>query len=123
MIIQTANIVGGFFLAAPKLKEFGAKDHIESAHTFLSKYQGVLGLVELGFGVLALVQRTGLAYFHIPQFGASYPQAFAALAIGLVLASHLFDNSPALHNLIRTLQENAVLVGIIGMLVGLFSIL
>ncbi len=55
MVIQTANIVAGFMLAAPKLKEFGASKEIASVHEKLSTFAGAIGVMELvlGAGVLS----------------------------------------------------------------------
>ena len=123
MIIQIFNIISGFILAAPKLKEFGAKEHIETAERKLSPFAGTIGIIELILGLLALIERMGLAYFPIPQFGSSYPQALPAIAIGLILAASTFEKYSAVTNFIATLKEYAVWIGIMGILVGLGSLL
>lgn len=122
MIIQTANIIAGFALAAPKLKELGAREHIANAEGRISGFRGSIGVIELALGAAALLERMGLVFFFAPSFGSSYPQAIAAIAMGLILASHLFDKFTAIHGLIGHLRDNAEWIGIAGMAVGLFSL-
>lgn len=123
MIIQTANIVSGFLLAAPRIKEWGAKEHIEKAESALNKFRGAIGLVELVLGFLALIERLGFVYFFIPSFGSSFPQAIPAIAIGAILSAHLFERFPAVHNIIAELKAYEIWIGIVGILVGLGSLL
>jgi hypothetical protein len=123
MVIQTTNIIAGFLLAAPKLKQFGAGEHVEAMHGKLLAFSGTIGVIELVLGILALVERMGLAYFPIPMFGSSYPQAFPAIAIGLILSAHLFEKYPAIHDFIAKLKVYEVSLGILGIAIGLGSIL
>jgi hypothetical protein len=123
MVIQTTNIIAGFLLAAPKLKQFGGGEHVEVIHGKLLAFSGTIGVIELVLGVLALIERMGLAYFPIPMFGSSYPQALPAIAIGLILSAHLFEKYPAMRDFITKLKVYEVALGIMGIAVGLGSLL
>lgn len=123
MVIQTTNIIAGFLLAAPKLKQFGGGEHIEALHGKLLAFSGMIGVIELVLGVLALIERMGLAYFPIPSFGSSYPQALPAIAIGLILSAHLFEKYPIMRDFIMKLKVYEVSLGIFGIVVGLGSLL
>jgi hypothetical protein len=123
MVIQITNIIAGFLLAAPKLKQFGGGEHIETVYGKLAAFSGTIGVIELVLGVLALVERMGLAYFPIPMFGSSYPQALPAIAIGLILSVHLFEKYPAMRDFITKLKVEEVSLGILGIAVGLGSLL
>jgi len=124
MVLQTANIVGGFLLSASTLKTFGAKEHIEKGEHFLTPFRSTIGIVILGLGLVGLIQRLGLIYINIPFFGlgASYPQAVPAIAMGLLLASHLFEKFPALHSRIQKMRPYEGWIGICAILSGLVSI-
>ncbi len=123
MLIQTTNIIAGFLLAAPKLKQWGGGEHVEGMHEKLLAFSGVIGVIELVLGVLALIERMGLAYFPIPMFGSSYPQALPAIAIGLILSAHLFEKYPTMHDFITKLKVYEIALGLLGIAVGLGSIL
>ena len=126
MIIQATNIVAGFILAAPKLKALvggGAKEQLEAAQTKLSGFQGTIGIVELILGVIALVERLSIAHFYIPSYGSSFPQAFAAIAIGLILSANLFEKYPSVHDFIGKLKVHSEWIGIVGIAVGAGSFL
>ena len=126
MVIQLSNIVAGFILAAPKLKALagaGAKEHVEAAQAKLSGFQGTIGIIELVVGVIALIERLGITYFHIPSFGSSFPQAFTAIAIGLILSANLFEKNPTMHDVITKLKAHSEWIGVAGIAVGLGSIL
>lgn len=123
MILQLANIVCGFLLAASRLKEFGARETIEKLEAALSPYRARLGLAELILGILALVERLGVLHVPIPEFGSSFPQALPAIAMGLVLGADYFAKYPDIHARISQLKEHAEWIGILGIAVGLGSLL
>jgi hypothetical protein len=123
MLIQTTNIIAGFLLAAPKLKELGGREQVEAMHGKLLAFSGTIGIIELALGILALIERMGLAYFPIPMFGSSYPQALPAIAIGLILSAHLFEKYPAIRDFITKLKVYEISLGLLGVTVGLGSIL
>ena len=123
MIIQLTNIATGFILAAPKLQEYGGKKQIETIINKLSPYLNTLGIVELVIGIVALIERMGIVYFHIPDFGSSYPQALPAIAIGLIMSANYFKKYPSATNFITSLKAYSVWIGLTGILVGLGSIL
>ncbi len=124
MVLQTANIVGGFLLSASTLKTFGAKEYIEKGEGFFAPFRSIIGVAILVLGVIGLIQRLGLIYINIPFFGlgASYPQALPAIAMGLLLASHLFEKFPGLHSLIEKMRPYEGWLGIYAILTGLVSI-
>lgn len=124
MVIQTANIVTGFVLSAPRIKSLvgGAATHVEAAESKLNNFRGTIGVIELVLGIAALVESMGLVYFMIPSFGSSYPQAFFAIAMGLILCANFFEKYPAFHDKLHILKENAEWIGIGGIVVGLASI-
>lgn len=124
MIIQTANIISGFLLAAPELKKLGASEQIGKAETFLSSWSKPIGVIELILGVIALVERVTYATI-VPfyYYGSSYPQAIIAILMGLLLASHLFEKNQFVREKIVMLRPYSAVVGIIGILIGLFSII
>ncbi len=123
MIIQVANIVSGFALAAPKLAEFGGKEHIEKAHGGMLPYLKTIGIVELILGILALLDRMGIFNMHVMNFGSSYPQAIPGVLMGLVLASSVFTQYEGVANLIKKIEPHKVTLGLVGIAVGLGSIL
>lgn len=124
MIIQTLNIVSGFVLSAPKIKSFagGGAEHVAKAESALSMYRGMIGIASVVLGVLALVERLGIFYFGM-RIGSSFPQAFAAIATGLLLAPHLFVKYPAIDAFIKKISPHGEWIGILAILVGLGSLL
>lgn len=122
MIIQIANIVSGFLLAAPKLKEWGAKQQVEKAQSKLVVYSSTIGIIELVIGVIALLDRMGII-FYVPSLGASYPQAIPAILIGLILSARRFEKHPSWKNFIVKISGYQIWLGLIGILVGLWSLL
>lgn len=123
MVIQVINIASGFLLAAPKLKEFGAKDEIDALHAKLNAFSGTLGVVTLALGVLALIERMGIMSFPIPMFGSSYPQALPAIAVGLILSAHLFESHKEIHDVIMKLKVYEIAIGVAALLSGAGSLL
>lgn len=129
MIIQTANIISGFLLAAPQLKTLVKSEqlvgNIGSAESTLSKWSKPLGIVELVLGVIALVERVSYSSFipYYYNYGSSYPQAIIAILMGLLLASHLFEKNQFIKEKIEMLRPYSAGIGIIGILIGLFSII
>ncbi len=127
MIIQIANIISGFLLAAPQLKTLVKNKqvvgNISSVESTLSKWSRPIGIIELVLGVIALIERVTYATI-VPfyYYGSSYPQALIAILIGLLLASHLFDKNQFIREKIVLLRPYSALVGILGILIGLFSI-
>ncbi|MFM2357642.1 MAG: hypothetical protein RJA61_379 [Candidatus Parcubacteria bacterium] len=129
MIIQTVNIVSGFLLAAPQLKTFTKSDQligsINSAESALAKWSKLLGVMELILGVIALVERVSYSsivpYYY--NYGSSYPQAIIAILMGLLLASHLFEKNQFVREKITLLRPYSAVIGIVGILIGLFSII
>jgi hypothetical protein len=123
MIIQLSNVVSGFILAAPKLKTLAAKEHVEQAESKLNEFRGTIGLIELVIGVVALLQRMGIVYFYFPLLGSSYPQALIAIAIGLILSANFFEKWPSVHEQIDKLENYGEWIGVLGIAVGLLSLI
>jgi hypothetical protein len=123
MIIQIANIVSGFALAAPKLAEFGGKEAIEKVHGAMMPHMKTIGVIELILGLVALIDRMGILTIPIMNLGSSYPQALPAILIGLVLGGGAFLKNEALSSFVTKLEPYRMHLGIIGIAVGLGSIL
>jgi hypothetical protein len=124
MILQLTNIVSGFILSAPKLKELvGGKgaEHIVAAEAKLNTFRGTIGIIELVLGAVALVDRLGILF--IGGIGASFPQAFAALACGALLAPHLLEKYPAMKSLVEKMKPYEVWIGLAALAIGLGSML
>lgn len=99
MVIQTANIISGFLLAAPHLKKVlkneSVVNNISSAEKTLDQWKTFIGIAEIILGTISLVQsiRYSIIFPSFYYYGASgYAQAIIAIIMGLLLASHLFDN-------------------------------
>lgn len=119
MIIQITNAVSGFVLSAPKLKELvGGKgaEHITAAETKLNAFRGTLGIIQVVFGAVALVER-------VIGHGGSFPQALAALACGALLAPHLFEKYPSVKSFVEKLKPYEIWIGLAALFIGLGSIL
>lgn len=124
MIIQITNMVSGFVLSAPKLKELvGEKggEHIIAAEAKLNTFRGTIGVIELVFGVAALLGRLGILY--VGGIGASFPQAFAALACGALLAPHLFEKYPGVQAQVEKMKPYTIWIGLAALAIGIGSIL
>lgn len=122
MIMQILNIVCGTLLAAPKLKEWGLGSIVAPLENWLVGAREKLGLTMLVLGALALLDRLGVWNVPIPEFGASFPQALPALALGLLLASDLAGKYPVLARIRGKLEPVSVGFGLLGMAVGLGSL-
>lgn len=123
MIIQITNIIAGFILSAPKLKELiGGKgaEHIVAAETKLNAFRGTIGVIELVLGAVALIEHLGI--FRDTGIGSSFPQAFAALACGALLAPHLFEKYPVIQAHVEKMKPYTVWIGLAGLVIGLGSI-
>lgn len=123
MIMQILNIVCGSLLAAPKLKEWGLGPAAERLEGWLGGVREKLGLALLVLGTLALIDRLGILDVPIPEFGASFPQALPALMLGLLLAAQFSEKYPVLGKFRRSLEPQAVWIGLLGVAVGLGSLL
>jgi hypothetical protein len=124
MIVQITNAVSGFVLSAPKLKELvGGKgaEHIATAETKLNAFRGTIGIIELVFGAVALVDRVGI--LSIGGIGSSFPQAFAALLCGALLAPHLFEKYPTVRNMVEKMKPYEIWIGLTALFIGLGSLL
>lgn len=123
MIMQMLNIVAGSLLAAPQLKAWGLEKAVLRWEAWIGRFREQIGTVTLILGVLALIDRIGLVSLPIPEFGASFPQTLPAIGIGLLLAVRLVERYPALQNLVRPLLPHAVWIGLLGLAVGIGSLL
>lgn len=110
-------------LGAPKLKEIAAKEHVEGVETTLRPYQATIGGIELVLGVIALLMRMGILRLNFYEFGASYPQALIAIAIGLIMSAQYFEKFPGVMKLITAMKPYEVWIGLGGIAIGLGSIL
>ena len=121
MVIQIANIVSGFMLAAPAVTSGGMKEHVGKAHGVLVPYTRVIGCVTFALGILALIERMSYVSILTSILGASYPQAIVALIAGALLlgAAH--------HAVVGTffmrLEPHRTWIGVVIFCVGLISLL
>ncbi len=123
MIIQLGNVVSGFILAAPKLKEMGAKGHIEQVEARLNPVRGIIGLVVLVAAVISFLQSVGLVYINYYLFGAGPLQALVGFLIGLILSATWFEKFPKVHTFIGKLKVHEVWIGMVGVVIGLIGLL
>ena len=126
MILPIANIISGFVLAAPKLKEWFAKKDIENAETTLNKFRGHIGVAILILGIVGLIKRMslfGILYEWSWHYGSSFPQGLIAIVIGLLLCSNFSTKWPTLHSKIVEMNKYSEWLGILGILIGIGSIL
>ncbi len=122
MVIQVVNIVGGFVLAAPKLKEWTSKEHVEGAEQKLTKFRGVIGFIALILGILALLGNFGL-YFMPYMFWAMPLQSVAAIAIGLILSANFFAKWPKVSGFVSSLERNGEWIGVAGIVIGILGLI
>lgn len=124
MVIQLVNVVGGFVLAAPKIKQWVSKEHVEGAEQKLAKFRGTIGLVALVLGALSLLGNIASHSYFLPSlFWAQPLQSIAALAIGLILSANFFIKWPKVSNFISTLERNGEWVGVAGVVVGILGLI
>ena len=126
MILPIANIISGFVLAAPKLKEWFGEKHIERAHGALNKWRTLIGVIILVLGIVGLLKRAslaGLRYEWSWHYGSSYPQAIIAIIMGVLLCASLFSKWPTFHSKIVEINKYSEWIGILGILVGASSVL
>ena len=121
MVIQVTNIVSGFLLSEPMIKKVIQHEGIPELEAKLARYSGTIGVVELILGCVALVERV-LGLYLVPVLGASYPQAIPAILMGLLLASHLFDSNPTMQGYIAKIRPYSGWVGLLGIAVGVGSL-
>jgi hypothetical protein len=125
MILPIANVVSGFVLSAPKLKEWFAKKEVEGAEGALNKYRTPIGVIVLVLGIIGLLQRMTLAGFMYGwtwSYG-SFPQSIIAIVMGLLLTANFFSKWPAFHAGILKMNHYAEWLGILGIIIGIGSLI
>ena len=126
MILPITNIVAGFLLGASKIKEWFAKGDIEKAEGSLTKFRTPIGIIILFLGVLGLIKRMsffGTMYSWSWNYGSSFPQAIIAILMGLLLCANYFAKWPTLHSKIMKMNEYSEWLGILGILIGVGSLI
>lgn len=123
MILQIANIVAGFVLALPGLKNWGGKESLEKIEANVHSMKENIGLVTLVLGLIGLVDRTNIISFHIVDFGSSYPQALPTILTGALLALPKLERFPAIATQVKKLLPYTFGLGLLSMAVGLGSLL
>lgn len=134
MILPIANIVSGFVLSAPKLKQWFSKGNsnvegdIAKAEGALEQFRTPLGVIVLVLGVLGLLQ--SLRVFGMMQYGFGFGygsgyllQAIIAILMGLILSAHFFARWPAFHARIMQIEKYGDWIGILGMIIGVGSLI
>lgn len=123
MLVQLSNVVAGFVLAAPKIKQLAAKDHVEKAEATLTKFRGVMGIVALVLGVIALLGNFSYSLMFFPLAGAGLLQALVSIAIGLILSANFFAKSPQISGFIAKLEKHGEWIGVVGVVIGILGLL
>ncbi len=123
MILQTLNIVSGVALGAPKLKEWIGGEHIEKAERAIMKYREPLGLAMIVLGITGFLIRLNVIDLFFAPLGASYPQTIPAILMGILLYGDKLQRFPFMRSIIAALRPHEAIIGIIGIAVGLGSIL
>ncbi len=122
MITQIVNIGGGVLLSSSLIKEKLNNQNVNNFFTNLTLHEAKIGIVVLVLGLLALIERLGIVYFGLP-LGSSYPQAIPAILMGLILGEPLLSRYAVLKSIITSLVPHRTLIGILGVLCGLGSLL
>lgn len=121
MVLQVLNIVMGFIAALPGLRERKwFKSDLEKKTDSWKAYLGLVGFV---LGVLGLLVRMDILPPFTYRLGASYPQTIPAILLGLLLAGSILDKYGFFKAIIRKLEPHAFWLGILGIAVGVGSIL
>ena len=126
MILPIANVLTGFVLSAPKLKELFLKQDIEKAEGALNGFRTPIGVAILLLGVVGLLKRAslfGIMYEWSWNYGSSYPQALIAIVMGLLLCANFFSKWPALHSRIMEINKYSEWIGIPGIFICLGSLI
>ncbi len=123
MILQIANIVAGFVLALPGLKNWGGKESLEKIEANVQSMKENIGVITLVLSIIGLVDRMNLISFYIPNLGASYPQAIPAILTGALLALPKLERFPAVANQVKKLLPYTFGLGLLSVAVGLGSLL
>lgn len=123
MIVQLGNVVSGFILAAPKLKEMGAKGQIEQVEARLNPVRGTIGLIVLISAGISFLQSVGLVYLNYFLFGAGPLQALVGLLIGLILCATWFEKFPKVHEFIQKIKVYEIWIGMVGVVIGIIGLL
>ena len=121
MILPIVNVIAGFVLAAPKLKEWFAKQHIEGVEGALNRFRAHIGFIVLLVGLVGLLKRMDVVirYDWSWHYGSSFPQAIIAIVMGLLLCANFFSKWPAVHSKIMKLNKYSGWIGILGILLSL----
>jgi hypothetical protein len=123
MLVNLSNIVAGFVLAAPKIKQIVSKGHVEQAEQKLAKFRGTMGIIALILGVIALLGNFSYSLMFFPLAGAGLLQALVSIAIGLILSANLFAKSPQIAGFIVKLEKYAEWIGIVGIVIGILGLI
>lgn len=126
MILPIANIVVGFLLSAPKLKEWFLKQNIESAEASLNKYRTPIGVIILILGIVGFLKRmswAGIMYEWSWNYGSSFPQSIIAIIMGLVLCANFFSKWSSIHSRVVAMSRHSEWIGIVGIVIGAGSLI
>ena len=122
LLIQPANVLCGFLLSETIIGKIEPlKEPAEKLHRALVQYETPIGVAEFVIGLVNLVNRIGFG-FYVPYFTGGYPQSFAALAMGLLLADKFFMKYEWAKPAITAIQPYREYVGLAGLVIGLSAI-
>jgi hypothetical protein len=123
MILQIINILAGFLLALPGLKERGAQEWLTTIEAKSAPWKDTLGLLTLVVGIIGLLDRIHLIPWFIPELGSSFPQAIPAILTGALLALPKLERYPVIAAQIKRFTPHVFPLGLLGVAVGLGSLL
>lgn len=122
MIIQTLNLISGFALSGSVLGGInGLRETVTKAEHALSPYKKTLGIVVFVLGILQILDR--LDFLQLYFLTGGFPQAFFAVAMGVLLAGTGLKMIPGVAKLHAFLWPYRQGIGIVGMLIGLSALL
>lgn len=121
MLIQLANMLAGFALAAPMFKHVLLPREMTVADNYLRRYHMDIGSMLLLMGLAAFADR---AFFHfdIVFFGATFPQAVTACLVGSMLAAELFSSQKPVKSILEGLRKHGEWIGFVALLIGFLSL-
>ena len=120
--IGLANLLAGFFLAAPLIQRMGiAPKQVASAHDYLKPFSTLIGAIALIVGIFGLLNRLSLVWIWAYLGGAGYLHILALLAQGLLILGDSFPNIQGLHDFHEKAKPYAEYIGTAGILLGLHA--